>query len=258
MHGHDYDLDIISKPRSGKEDLSIVESDTSESSVSCYRASPAEFPGHHLPMWTWSIYGNIGLRRSRSECHNTSQHLVNGQIWDERSRIVLCRCHLHSDRLPAFALARIGSVRSLLYMLAHIQTYPSWMDSGGRWRLSWCLLFPWWTARDAMVMTYPLPKYKGKHVSLNLTVFNLGAVLASLVSTISALLVSTANRLSVYLVPKLAFKIDQRQRQDLHWFHLSHVCRNTSFNAHRSVRDCHTKRWISCQPTRFSGLDRCC
>ena len=40
-----------------------------------------------------------------------------------------------------------------------------------------------WTAQGTMVMTYPLPKEKGKLVSFNMTVFNLGAVLGSLVRT---------------------------------------------------------------------------
>ena len=40
-----------------------------------------------------------------------------------------------------------------------------------------------WTAQGTMMLTYPLPEEKGKHVSFNLTMFNLGAVLGSLVRT---------------------------------------------------------------------------
>ena len=41
-----------------------------------------------------------------------------------------------------------------------------------------------WTAQGTMMMSYPLPDEKGKHVSFNLTMFNLGASLGSLVRTL--------------------------------------------------------------------------
>lgn len=37
-----------------------------------------------------------------------------------------------------------------------------------------------------MMISYPLPKEKGKHVSFNLTMFDLGATLGSLVNVLSA------------------------------------------------------------------------
>lgn len=39
-----------------------------------------------------------------------------------------------------------------------------------------------WTAQGAMLMSYPLPTYKGRYVSYVWTIFNLGAALGSLVS----------------------------------------------------------------------------
>ena len=77
----------------------------------------------------------------------------------------------------------LGSAAFTFYsvcLLIYKQTQDGWVLILGGIILGVLSSFEW-TARGAMVMAYPLQKEKGKHVSFNLTLFNFGAILASLV-----------------------------------------------------------------------------
>ena len=68
-------------------------------------------------------------------------------------------------------------------LLIYKQTQAGWLLIFGGVALGILSSFEW-TAQGTMMMTYPLPHEKGKHVSFNLTMFNLGASLGSLVRTL--------------------------------------------------------------------------
>ena len=83
-----------------------------------------------------------------------------------------------------------------------------------------------WTARGSMMMTYPLLKEKGKHVSFSLTMFNLGAILCGLVGGFSFIILDRTNVTADCLSPKLTLGLDNIQHRDIYRFRCDHVnCR---------------------------------
>ena len=115
-----------------------------------------------------------------------------------------------------------------------------------------------WTAQGAMLMSYPLPRYKGRYTSYVWTIFNLGAAGASLVN--SGHLKSLTNVGSPCMIDCPSTKSPL-----LLWQHIQrHLCRRhlsdrpllPPCHVHLQRQSDRTHRWLSRRPPRKSRLDK--
>ena len=115
-----------------------------------------------------------------------------------------------------------------------------------------------WTAQGAMLMSYPLPRYKGRYTSYVWTIFNLGAAGASLV---------TSGHLKSLTNVGLPYMIDRPSTKSplLLWKHIQHhlCCCHLSDrplllprHVYLQCQRDRTQRWLSRRPPRKGRLDK--